>query len=644
MASSAGRSFFDQKVIDEVRAATDIVGLVGEAVTLRRQGRNYLGLCPFHTEKTPSFTVSPDKQMFHCFGCGTGGDAFSFLQRREGVSFPDAVRRLAERAGLRLPEPELTQEQAQQRDQHERLRHTMELASAQYQRWLWGEAGREARAYLAKRGFSDETLRRFQVGWAPAAWDGLLTALAGRGVEAAGVVRAGLAVRGEEGGRAYDRFRGRVMFPIWDSRGRAVAFGGRVLPGTPEEERGPKYLNSPETELFSKGRGLWAWHLAKGAIRERGHAVLVEGYLDAISCHQAGFGHAVASLGTALTVQQARLLLSGADQVRVAYDADAAGQGAAGRGVDLLADLGADVRIVALPEGKDPDECIARGGAAAFAAALEAAIGYVEFRFRTAQAAAAGRYGPGTAQAAAATAAAIAPTIGSLASPVAREQYVQRFARLLGTSEASLWGEVRRAAGAGARPSAGTTQERPEHRDQPHRDNKGNPGPRLLGTPAWRLAQEQLVAIMLADPGRVAAVREQVQPEEFGDEACRGIVRALYETAAAASMDGASGGGGGGAIALVRLLEQSGQHQAASLVARLLVQGAEQDPDSIDRVCRDCLRVLQEHRLANRITEVRQEVERLEREGRPVPARLLEEYTRLVRAAKGNGSTASPGI
>jgi DNA primase len=729
LSSNTGKSFFDQSVIDEVRAAADIVDVVGEVVTLRRQGRNYLGLCPFHTEKTPSFTVSPDKQIFHCFGCGAGGDVFSFLQRREGLSFPDAMRRLAERAGLRLPEPELSPDEARRRDESERLRQVVEMASAQFQRWLWADAGREARLYLARRGFREETLRLFGVGWAPPAWDGLLAQLGRRGVDRQWLARAGLVVRSEDGSRTYDRFRGRVMFPIWDQRGRAVAFGGRVLPGTPDEERGPKYLNSPETELFVKGRGLYAWHMAKGVIRERGHAVVVEGYVDAITCHQAGFTQTVASLGTALTVQQARLLLSQADQVRVAYDADAAGQGATQRGMDILAELGADVRIVTLPEGKDPDDCIARGGPAAFAAALDAAVDYVEYRFRLAQAAAGEQHGPGSAQAAAATAAAIAPTLGSLSSPVAREAYVHRFARLLGISEGSLWGEVRRAAvrapargsgrmagsagvgsvsagvgsvsagGGGA--GTGGSQARPgaasdaagEHIPSSDRDNKGSSGPRLHGTPAWRRAQEQLVAMMLADPARVHAIREQVRAEEFGDEACRGIVRALYEIAAsgpavearpaggagdtgrvqagaaqsagaapagAAQSAGAAQAGSAQAGAaqsagaaqagaqfdalrhqLVRLLEQSGQRHAASLVSRLLVETAEQGDGNPDRVCRDCIRVLQEHSLAARITEVRQEVQRLEREGRPVPARLLEEYTRLVRAAKGNQPPAS---
>jgi len=662
--SNQNQSLTDHNFIEQLRQATDIVEVIGEVLTLRRQGRNYIGLCPFHTEKTPSFSVSPEKQIFYCFGCGTGGDVFSFVQKRDGLSFPEAIRQLADRAGLKVPEPELAPDEARRRTERERLQQVVEQASAQFQRWFWADAGRAARAYMEQRGFDEATLRTFGVGWAPPGWDGVIKALGARGVGQPWLIRAGLAIKAEGQDRVYDRFRGRVMFPIWDQRGRAVAFGGRLLPGSPDEDRSPKYLNSPETEIFSKGRGLYGWHLAKGAIREQGFAVVVEGYIDAISCHRAGFANTVASLGTAFTVQQARLLLSQAEQVRVAYDADAAGQGATQRGVDILAGLGADVRIVLLPEGKDPDECISKGGRGAFAAALEGAVDYVEYRFRLAQAEAERRWGAGSAGAAAAAAEAIAPTLVALTSPVARDAYVQRFARLLDVSEASMWRELQRvaraASGQGARQGPGATgatggarntaglaagTDGPgRHIPSSSRDNIGSSGSGLLSTPALRQAQERLVALMLLEPERIAGIRQQVRAEDFVDESSRGIVRALYEVAAAASGQGGTRGAtGGGAMAppdqsheLMRLLESTGQHDAAALLSRLLVEAGGPPGEGTDRICRDCIRVLQEHSLSNRITEVRQEVQRLEREGHPVPSRLLEEYTRLVRAAKGN--------
>jgi len=640
--SNSNRSFFDEQFIADVRSSVDIAELIGEVVSLRRQGRNYIGLCPFHTEKTPSFTVAPDKQIFHCFGCGAGGDVFSFVGKREGLTFPEAVRKLAERAGIAVPEPDLSPEEAVRRTELDRVRGALEMATAQYQRWLWSDAGKAAQQYLERRGFDRETLDRFKVGYAPPAWDGLVQALGRRGVSAAMLVRAGLASEAaDDRHRIYDRFRGRIMFPIWDLRGRTIAFGGRILPGTPDEDKAPKYLNSPETELFVKGRQLYAHHLARAAIHEQGRAIIVEGYVDAMTCHRAGFRNVVASLGTALTVVQGRLSMAQAKQVLVAYDADSAGQTATMRGLDILTGLGADVRVVRLPEGKDPDECIARGGAAAFAAAIDRAQDYVAYRFDAAARDAAAAYGAGTARAAAATVATIAPTLATLDSAVAREAYVQQFARALDVSEASLWNELRR----------GMAQ--PGHS---HSDGRGHPGRSshagpaatqgLLGGPAHQRAQEQLISAMLSDLTRVAAVQAKLRPEEFPDEACRGVVRVLYQLAGQAGQVAQNKGSDQPAAEesiaaeqvrheVLRVLEASGQVEAIALVSRLAIDATEPAEELRERVCSDCVRALQEHSWSNRIDEVRQEVQRLERAGQPVPARLLEEYTRLVRATKG---------
>ena len=635
--SNSGRSFFDNNLIEEIRAAVDIAEVIGEVITLRRQGRNHVGLCPFHSEKTPSFSVSREKQMFYCFGCGAGGSVFSFLQMREGLSFPETVRKLADRAGIEIPEPDVGPEEARRRSDLDRLGRVAEQASAQFQRWLWSEAGRGAQAYLKQRGLDAELLKRFQVGWAPPGWDNLLSSLGRRGVQPEWLVRAGLAAKAEDGQRVYDRFRERVIFPIWDHRGRTVAFGGRLLPGA-DDERSPKYLNSPETELWTKGRGLYPWHLARTAIRDQGRSIVVEGYMDVMTCHQAGFANAVAPLGTAFTTGQGRLLLSQASQVLVAYDADTAGQAAAERGIDVLAGLGADVRMVGLPEGKDPDDCIRILGPDAFAAALESAADVVEFRFRRAWEQAERQYGFGGARTAGAVVDAIASTLLAVESAVAREGYVQRFARLLGESEASLWTELRRAARSRSPGAADVhSRRRAEHIEQTGSASDGGTGDALPSlAPAIRVAQEQLLAVMLAEPGRIGDLSRQIAADEFPGEACRGIVRALYELV---------GGAAGGETArdaaavqqsLVRVLEDSGQTEAAALVGKLLLGVGGPTLDNPDRLCRDCVRALQEHGLSKRIIEVRQEVQRLERQGSSVPPELLEEYTRLVRAAKRN--------
>lgn len=659
-----GKSLFDSRFVDEVRGSTDIVELIGESVALKRRGRNHLGLCPFHNEKTPSFTVSADKQIFYCFGCGAGGDVFSYVQKRDGLSFPDSVRLLAERAGLRLPEQDLSPAEAARMAELARLRDHNELACAQYERWLWGEQGLAALEYLRQRGLSDKTIKEFRLGWALPAWDGLVQGLGRRGVQAAALVRAGLAGETEGGRRVYDRFRGRVMFPICDGRGQVLAFGGRLLPGGNEDPQSPKYLNSPETDLFIKGRQLYGLHLARPAIRERGGAIIVEGYMDALACHQAGFRHAVASLGTALTSAQGRMLLALGREVSVAYDADAAGQAATLRGLEVLAMLGADIKVVSLPEGKDPDECIQRGGAGAFAAALDGAEDFMLYRFRLARVAADAKYGRGTARAAAAAVAGVAPGLAQLTSAVARESYVERFARELGVSESSVLAEVRKAgataggaaggaAGGGASGrtgGAGVAAPNPRsvpnagHIQGPNRDNRGNAGSGLLAVPAYRQAEEQLIAALLMYPELIVDVAGEIKLADFPDLACRQVLETLLAAAPARSAgaegtNGPRGGEGQGqptvtlSHELMRTLEQQGQLEAISLVGKLAVaDGASRDKCA--RIVGDCIRFLQEHSLTNRIIEVRQEVQRLEQAGQAVPSHLLEEYTRLVRSVK----------
>ena len=323
---------------------------MGETVSLKRAGTVSKGLCPFHAEKTPSFIVSPDRETWHCFGCGEHGDIFTFLMRRDGLDFREALTRLAEKAGVELSE------HSAREDRHKRrLRDALEAAVAWYREVLLqaGQAER-GRAYLAERGLSDATLERFTVGYAPNTWEALTKRLRGRGFTDAELIGAGLASPSTRGG-VYDRFRGRIIIPIRDASGRAIGLGGRILP----DSEGPKYLNSPATPLFDKSRTLYGIDLAKGAIRREKLAVIVEGYTDVMAAHQAGFENVVASLGTALTQGQVELANRYADAVALAYDVDLAGETATQRG--LLEELGpvvSKVRVIRIPAGKDPDELI----------------------------------------------------------------------------------------------------------------------------------------------------------------------------------------------------------------------------------------------------------------------------------------------
>ena len=334
----------------EIKSKLPVLDVVGETVALKRAGSAYKGLCPFHAEKTPSFIVSPERESWHCFGCGEGGDIFTFLMKRDGLDFREALARLAEKAGV-----ELSERSAREDRRRARLREALEAAIAWYREVLLQTGqGARAREYLAERGFSEETLERFAIGYAPNNWEMLTKRLLARGFTPEELTAAGLGSPSNRGG-VIDRFRGRVIFPIRDATARAIGLGGRIMPGL----EGPKYLNSPAGPLFDKSATLYAIDLARPAIRREKLTVIVEGYTDVMAAHQAGFGNVVASLGTALTAGQVALATRFADAVALAYDVDLAGETATQRG--LLEELGpvvSKVRVIRIPAGKDPDEFI----------------------------------------------------------------------------------------------------------------------------------------------------------------------------------------------------------------------------------------------------------------------------------------------
>ena len=317
---------YSQNVLDDIRAAVDIVDLVSRFVNLRKAGSRWKGLCPFHAEKTPSFTVNPQKNIFHCFGCGVGGDAFNFVMRQDRLSFPEAIRALATSAGIALPDERGVRSGDSGREE---LMRVMDLAGRFYADALWKPIGERAREYLGQRGIDTDIARHFGLGWAPEGWETLLTFMKSEQVAEETLIAAGLAVARENRAGAYDRFRGRLLFPIRDLQGRVVAFGGR---GFGDEQ--PKYLNSPETPLYTKGNLLYGADLARTTIQSQNRALLVEGYVDCIMAHQYGFTGTVAALGTAFTPAQLALLRRYCDEVVTFFDADAAGQKAAARAED----------------------------------------------------------------------------------------------------------------------------------------------------------------------------------------------------------------------------------------------------------------------------------------------------------------------
>lgn len=419
----------DEK-IEEVRAATDLVEVVGDYVRLKRRGSNYLGLCPFHNEKTPSFNVSPSMGIFKCFGCGVGGDVFQFVMRVEHVGFPEAIRSLAERAGIPLPE----ERQDAGDGEVEAILHALRFAARFfYAQLTQSEAGLPALDYLRGRGFTAATIKRFGLGYAPDRWDGLLEAAAAQHIPPDVLEGAGLVLPRRDGAGHYDRFRGRVIFPIFSHVGKVLGFGGRIL--TAEKDQ-PKYINSPETRVYSKSHVLYGLYQARQAIRKHEEAILVEGYTDVMALHQAGVEHVVASSGTALTADQVKLLGRYARRVLLLYDADAAGAGAALRGIDLILTHGLSAYAVALPPGDDPDAFVKAHGGEAFQAYVQKhRQDFVAFKHQQALRSGVMDTPDGSAEAMRGVVASVA----LMPDPLLQESYLRRAAEVLGVPDIRLY-------------------------------------------------------------------------------------------------------------------------------------------------------------------------------------------------------------
>ncbi len=359
------------EAVERVRAANDIVATVGSYIRLRKAGRNFKGLCPFHTEKTPSFIVTPDRQTFHCFGCARGGDVFRFVMDMDGVRFPEALRTLAARAGITLKGTWKRKESGEK----ERQFRVLDFASRLFRREIESPGGKEAAAYLKSRGITDETSELFQIGMAPDSWRWLREEASRKEITDQELFDTGLLISKEKG-NPYDRFRNRLIFPICDSSGRTTGFGGRVL-----DNSEPKYLNSPETALFKKGESLYGLHHTRGDIHRSGCAILVEGYTDLISLYQAGIRNVVAPLGTALTQQQSRLISYYTDRVVLLFDGDDAGMKAALRSLAVLYGEGLSASVAVLPDGCDPDQLLREKGTEAMLETIKAAESLVPFIF-----------------------------------------------------------------------------------------------------------------------------------------------------------------------------------------------------------------------------------------------------------------------
>ena len=484
------------RFLPELIARIDIVDLVSESVRLTKKGRNYWGLCPFHSEKTPSFSVSADKQIYKCFGCGKGGGAINFVMELDNLPFRDAVALLAKRAGLEVPD---SGSSAGAKERREKLLTINKQAARTFHRWLYAPEGADGLAYLQRRGLSRRTLTSFGLGFAPNRWDALIQELGQQGYDKRDLLDAGLAVSNQDG-RIYDRFRNRVMFPIIDIRGEVIGFGGRVM-----DDSTPKYLNSPDTPVYNKSRNVFALNIAKKS--KAGRVILTEGYMDTISLHQAGFDSAVASLGTALTPEHAQLLSRYFPEAIIAYDGDGAGVSATQRAIPLLERAGMKVRVLRVTGAKDPDEFIKQFGRDAFLRLLDQSENQVDYRLEQIRK----KYDLSDDSQKVGFLQEAAQLLSSLPSAVEREIYGRHAAETAGVSPEAVAQEVKKAF---------QRRLRKEQKQQERRDltpaiqlQPKSRGLRYENIRSAR-AEEGVLRLLLLDPSLHRELT-QLRPEEF---------------------------------------------------------------------------------------------------------------------------------
>jgi DNA primase len=484
-------------VIDDVKQKIDITDIIGQHITLTKSGRTFRGLCPFHGEKHPSFYVYPEQQSWHCFGCNTGGDAFSFIMKKQGIDFGEALRELALKAGVTIPSK---REPAAESEERQKLYQVNQAAALYFQSMLSSQAGEKARKYVEKRGFTAQTIADFQLGYSLNSWESLKKYLTEKGYGEKEMLNAGLTIEAEDK-KSHDRFRDKLMFPIADARGRIIGFGGRVL-----DDSLPKYLNSPQTPIFDKSGNLYALNLAKEAIREQRLVVIVEGYMDVITAHQNGFNNVVASMGTSVTEKQVSTLKRITNNITLALDADTAGEEAMLRGVEFENTLGAEVKVVILPKGKDPDDVI-KEDPDAWPKLLEKALPVVDFTF--------GMVASGldltTAKDKSLAVEKLLPIIAEIKDPIRQAHYLQKLARLVQVNERSVEAALGRLK---VRPKRAPVEPKPERYLQP-----------LLSNPI----EDYCLSLLLQHSE--LKIDEELLPEYFESSQNREIFIARQESA-----------------------------------------------------------------------------------------------------------------
>ncbi len=499
---------YSDEIIEEVRQSNDIVDIISQYVHLKRSGRNYFGLCPFHNEKSPSFSVSPDKQIFHCFGCGVGGNVFTFLMKIEGISFVEAVQTLAERANIQLTTLENNVDTAKEILKSKVLK-VNEVAANFYHENLYHSESKIAQEYIKKRKLTNETLISFKIGYS-GKFDELYHKLKEEGFEEPEILESGL-VNKNDRGQYIDRYRNRLMFPICDARGKVIAFGGRVL-----DDSKPKYINSPENVAYSKGRNLFGLNVAK----KQGHLkqlLIVEGYMDVISLHQRGITNVVAPLGTALTQQQGWLLRKNADQIILSFDSDEAGLNAKIRALDILQDMGCDIRVLQMEGAKDPDEYIVKYGNARFKNLIDKALSVIEFKVKVLKQ----NLNLENVNDKIKFLNEIAKLIAKIDNSIEREVYIEKIAKEYETSKEAIYAEVNKLTYNSSKSEKILEKAKPVIK---HNENKEQVSETI------KRRENTILSLLLTGELNVFEIIEKnIKVEDFKDNINKNIAQKLYE-------------------------------------------------------------------------------------------------------------------
>lgn len=490
-----------EEFLSELRMRTDIENLISSYVVLKRRGKTLVGLCPFHNEKTPSFTVYPESQSFYCFGCGSGGDAVTFLRKIESLDYIDAVKALADKAGMTMPDEGGYDKTIS--DKRRRILEANRAAARYFHSCLMAPEGREALEYLLRRGLTKKTIASFGLGFAPNSWHSLIDHMRSLGFTRQELVSANLANESIKNDRknVYDNFRNRLMFPVIDIRGNVVAFGGRVL-----DDSKPKYINTSDTLVYKKGQGIFALNLAKNGNSER-KLILAEGYMDVIALHQAGFTNAVACLGTALTKEQAGIIARYADEVILSYDNDGPGQAAATRAIQIFSKTGIKIRVLSLSGGKDPDEIIKNHGPERFRALLQGAANDTEYKILKAR----NKYDVSTDDGKVSFLNEATDVLSFISNSIEREVYASRLSGELNISKEAILREAERKYKANRRKSE-KAQFRQIQRDSQPSNDPVNPD--RAKSPLGAKAEDVLLATIMKNPDFLEKI-DDIQPEEF---------------------------------------------------------------------------------------------------------------------------------